>query len=80
MGDVVPFTVVEGPEAWTAADYSNPDDYIYHFSPSDLAELETAVAGALQQGKDIKVLLNCWCCVLPTECQPLLFDALVFFK
>ena len=58
MGNVVPFTVVEGPEAWTAADYTNQDDYIYHFSPVDLAELETVVAGALQQGKDIKVLIR----------------------
>ena len=75
MGNVVPFTVVEGPEAWTAADYSNPDDYIYHFSPSDLAELETAVAGALQQGKDIKVLLIPGALFLPRNCRPLLLDA-----
>ncbi len=60
---MVPFTVVEGPEAWTAADYTNTDDYIYHFSAADLAELEAAVAAALQQGKDIKVrkiFLSCW--------------------
>ena len=53
---MVPFTVVEGPEAWTAADYTNTDDYTYHFSAADLAELEAAVAAALQKGKDIKVL------------------------
>ncbi|CAL8468861.1 g8402 [Coccomyxa elongata] len=56
MGNVVPFTVVEGPEAWTAADYTNQDSYIYHFSPADLAELEAAVAAALQQGRDLKDL------------------------
>ncbi len=52
---MVPFTLVEGPEAWTAADYTNQDSYIYRFSPADLAELEAAVAAALQQGRELKV-------------------------
>ncbi len=59
---MVPFTVVEGPEAWTAADYANQDSYIYRFSPTDLTELEAAVASALQQGRDLKVIIcyvNC---------------------
>lgn len=57
MGNVVPFSVVDGPEAWTAADYPYPSQYIYHFTESDLTELEAAVQRALQQGKDIKVVL-----------------------
>lgn len=61
---MVPFTMVEGPEAWTAADYANQDDYIYHFSPADLAELEGAVAAALQQGRDLKVWMCSTVCVL----------------
>lgn len=55
MGNVVPFSVVEGPEAWTAADYKDPSQYIYVFSDTDLAELDAAVAAAAQLDKPIQV-------------------------
>lgn len=55
MGNVMPYTVVEGPEAWTAADYTNPSQYIHVFSASDLAELDAAVSAAAKLGKPIQV-------------------------
>lgn len=58
MGSVVPFTVVEGPEAWVAADYSDPASYTYTLTPADIAELDAAVAGVLQRGLDIQVQLQ----------------------
>jgi hypothetical protein len=55
MGSVIPFTVVEGPEAWTAVDYADPSQYIYTFTASDLAELDAAVGAAAHLGKPIQV-------------------------
>lgn len=55
MGSVVPFTVVEGPEAWVAADYRDPAAYTYVLTPEDIAELDAAVAGVQNEGYDIKV-------------------------
>jgi hypothetical protein len=57
MGSVVPFTVVEGPEAWVAADYQDPASYSYTLTPGNIAELDAAVAGVLQRGLDIQVHL-----------------------
>ena len=53
QGHVVPFTVVEGPEAWTAAQYRDNQEYVYVLSEADVAELDAAVAGV--RDRDLKV-------------------------
>ena len=55
MGSVTDFSVVEGPEAWTAADYQDQSKYIYVLTDSDIAELDSAVAAVQERGLDIKV-------------------------
>ena len=52
---MVPFTVVEGPEAWTAADYKDPASYTYTLTGQDITELDGAVAGVLRKGLAIQV-------------------------
>ncbi len=54
----MPFTVVEGPEAWTAAEYRNSDQYVYVLSTADVAELDAAVASVA--GRDLKVRAPAW--------------------
>jgi hypothetical protein len=56
QGQVVPFTLVEGPEAWTAAEYQDSSKYTYVLSETDVAELDAAVAGVA--GRDIKARLT----------------------
>ena len=53
QGHVVPFTVVEGPEAWTVAQYRDNQEYVYVLSEADVAELDAAVAGV--RDRDLKV-------------------------
>lgn len=53
QGHVVPFTVVEGPEAWTVAQYRDNQEYVYVLSEADVAELDAAVAGV--RDHDLKV-------------------------
>ena len=56
QGAVRPLTILEGPDAWTAADY--PGDvaqYAYVLTDDDVAELEAAVAAVAAAGLDIKV-------------------------
>ena len=55
MGAVEPFTVVEGPYAWRASDYQDQSKYIYVFSESDIAELDSAIAAVQGRGFDNKV-------------------------
>ena len=50
---MVPFTVVEGPEAWTVAQYRDNQEYVYVLSEADVAELDAAVAGV--RDRDLKV-------------------------
>ncbi len=50
-----PRPLVEGPSAWIGADLAQrPEEWIYHLTPRDLAELETAVAGV--RGRDIAAI------------------------
>ena len=53
-----PFTIVKDPAAWKVADWQLNKDWVYRLTDSDLAELETAVNSALDQG-------------IPTEVRPL---------
>ena len=56
---MVPFTVVEGPEAWTAAQYRDKSkEYVYVLSYADVAELDAAVAGV--RDRDLKVRRASW--------------------
>ena len=55
MGAVTPFSVVDGPEAWTAADYQDRSKFTYTFNESDIAELDSAIAAVQERGSDIKV-------------------------
>lgn len=50
MGSVQPFTVIEGPEAWTASQYRNRSDWIDVLTPQHVAELDAAVAGVERSG------------------------------
>lgn len=38
-----PFTIVEGPEAWRAAEYRGRDDWVTVLSPAHIAELDAAI-------------------------------------
>lgn len=64
--DPAGFAPSTGPGAWYAADYRDSQEWIYHFSDEDLAELEAAVLAAQQSGKETKVIraaaLGCSCC------------------
>ena len=55
MGAVVPFSVLEGPEAWKAADYQDQAEHIYVFTEDDIAELDAAIASVQARKLDIKV-------------------------
>lgn len=50
---MVPFTVVEGPEAWTVAQYRDDQEFVYVLSAADVAELDAAVAGV--RDRNLKV-------------------------
>ena len=51
----MPFSVVEGPEAWKAADYQDHEEHIYVFTEDDIAELDAAIANVQARRLDIKV-------------------------
>lgn len=56
MGTVEPFTLIEGPEAWYAADYKGRTDWINHLSAQHIQELDAAVSGIMARGvQDIHV-------------------------
>ena len=52
---MTPFSVVEGPEAWKAADYQDTSKFMYVFNDADVAELDGAIAAVQERGLDIKV-------------------------
>jgi hypothetical protein len=52
---VVPYTLIEGPDAWTAADYPVLEDHMLHLSPAHVAELDAAVEAVLASGKRLQV-------------------------
>ena len=46
QGEVEPFTVVDDPSAWRAADYAGREaEWLAPLTPSDIAELDAAVHG-----------------------------------
>jgi hypothetical protein len=58
MGSVEPFTLIEGPEAWTAADYTGRTDWINQLSQQHISELDAAISGVVAKGikdRDIHV-------------------------
>jgi hypothetical protein len=58
MGSIEPFTIIEGPEAWTAADYKGRTDWINYLSEQHIHELDAAVSGVIAKGvadRDIHV-------------------------
>lgn len=50
MGSVEPFTLIEGPEAWTAADYTGRTDWINQLSQQHISELDAAISGVVAKG------------------------------
>ena len=51
-GSIVPYTFVEGPESWTADDqHARESEWLHELSPQQVAELEAAVASAIEGGK-----------------------------
>lgn len=51
QGQVVPFTVIEGPSAWIGKDIQRqPDSYIYHLTEADIKELEDATEKVAASG------------------------------
>ena len=50
-----PFTPVQSPAAWYAADYRDSNEWIYRLTSEDLAELEAAVAEVEASGADVQV-------------------------
>jgi hypothetical protein len=50
-----PFTPVQSPAAWYAADYRDSDEWIYRLTSEDLAEIEAAVAEVEASGAHVQV-------------------------
>jgi hypothetical protein len=50
MGAVEPMTLLEGPEAWKAADYKGRTDWINHLTEQHVRELDAAVSGVIAKG------------------------------
>ena len=50
QGSIRPFTTVQDPSAWKAADWKKNQDWVYRLTPADIAELDSAVASAVGQG------------------------------
>lgn len=61
QGSVTPFTVIEGPQAWSAADFKDvgEEQLLHLLSPTEVAELNAAVFHALSEGlsKELKDVL-----------------------
>ena len=56
QGHIEPFTVVDDPSAWLAADYKgNEDTYIYTLTPEDIKEVDEAIALVEKGGLRIEV-------------------------
>lgn len=59
-----PFTLIEGPEAWKAADYQGRTDWINHLSEQHICELDAAISGVIAKGiKDRDIHVSCGGCV-----------------
>ncbi len=43
--NIIPYTVVEGPEAWYVKDYADIGKHAYRFTEQDIAEIDAALAG-----------------------------------
>lgn len=54
QGKAVPLTIIDGPTAWTSADYANTEKHIYTLTESDISELDTQLAAIEAAGIDIK--------------------------
>ena len=50
QGSIRPFTTAQDPSAWKAADWKKNQDWVYRLTPADIAELDSAVAAAVDQG------------------------------
>lgn len=51
--NVVPFTIIDGPAAWTSADLrQRPQEWLYHLTPQDIEELHAAVQKVEASGID----------------------------
>ena len=56
QGQIEPFTIVDDPSAWVAADYrGNEDAFIYRLTKQDLKEVAAAVAAVEANGLRIEV-------------------------
>eukprot|EP00884_Botryococcus_braunii_P007135 jgi/Botrbrau1/16422/Bobra.0142s0021.1 len=54
QGELVPHMLVEGPDAWYAADYADPEKFIYTLTDRDLQEIDAAVQQVERRGLDVK--------------------------
>lgn len=51
QGSIEPFTIVDDPSAWLAADYRGLEDtFIYTFTTQDIRELDAAIIHVEKQG------------------------------
>ena len=65
QGSVEPFTLIDDPAAWTVADWNGRDDWIYHLTDTDLAELNAAVTAVQARGVREEVrACKCVSCLL----------------
>ncbi len=56
MGQVKPYTLVDDPSAWTAADWAGKEqEFTYELSDADIDEVEAAVASVTAAGIAIQV-------------------------
>ena len=55
QGKVQPLTIIDDPSAWRAGDYPDPAKLAYVLTPDDVAELDEAVAAAINSGKEVQV-------------------------
>lgn len=51
QGSVVPYTVVDTPQAWYAKDYKDRTDWITYLSNDHVSELEAAISALLKSGE-----------------------------
>ena len=56
MGEVKPYTLVDDPSAWNAADWAGKEqEFTYELSDADIEEVEAAVASVTAAGVAIQV-------------------------
>ncbi|KAG2436556.1 hypothetical protein HYH02_011493 [Chlamydomonas schloesseri] len=54
QGSVVPFTRIEGPDAWVAADFPELEEEMLHLTPEQIAEIDAAVDKVIASGKPLQ--------------------------